>query len=282
MFIENKILPDKHILRKKKFDEDDIVGLRRDLDSDDEEWAKITAGVGEKIQDADIMDVQDRTITFNQSEAAATKEENYQLQNEEFKDRFGDTAQYLKFVNAHLAEKQSRLDKLKEEREKFEKEVAALKPENQRTKDDLNLINYKEITPVDVRKVLENIEKERDEAQARVQHFSSKLQQANDDLQTKTKEIDEVKSELASIKNSQSEQSTETTKNGDVMKTIHKELSSLGKSDETEKIYGAINSLVVLLNTKNQDTLSELDSIKSEFNKMKQEYEKVLKNLNKK
>ena len=53
---------DKHILRKKK---DDGVGLRRDLDSDDEEWSRITKSVGEKIEDTDMMDVTARSITFN-------------------------------------------------------------------------------------------------------------------------------------------------------------------------------------------------------------------------
>ena len=159
MFIENKILPDKHILRKKKFDEDEVVGLRRDLDSDDEEWAKITAGVGEKIQDADIMDVQDRTITFNKDDATATKEEEYKTKNEEFKDHVDNTAQYLKFVNAHLAAKQSKLMKLKKQSEDFEKEVAKLKPQDQRTKSDLDLLNYKDIKSDDVRKVLTILEK---------------------------------------------------------------------------------------------------------------------------
>ena len=47
------------------------------------------------------------------------------------------------------------------------------------------------------------------------------------------------------------------------MGTIHDELSSLDSKGETGKIYGAINSLVVLLNSKNQETLNELNSIKS-------------------
>jgi len=274
-------LTDKHIGRKRKYD-DDYVGLRRDLDSDDEEWAHITAGIGEKLEITDIMDVQDRSITFNQNESVPTKEEDYKIQNETFKDKFSDTAQYLKFVNAHLAEKQLKLDKIKEQRENFEKEIAKLKPDGQRSKSDLDLLNYKEIKSTDVRKVLENIEREREQAQSRVHHFSSKLKLANHDLLTKTKQIDDVKLELSSIKNSEAVQPNEMTKDRDAMKSIHKELSSLKKSRETEKIYGAINSLVVLLNTKNQDTVNELNSIKAEFNKMKQEYEKVIQNLNKK
>ena len=44
MFVEKKILTDRHILRKKKYNEDDIVGIRKVHNSDDKEWARIIAG----------------------------------------------------------------------------------------------------------------------------------------------------------------------------------------------------------------------------------------------
>ena len=87
-----------------------------------------------------------------------------------------------------------------------------------------------------------------------------------------------IKSELASIKIQ--EEQNGYKKEEEPMKLVKKELSSLGSSAETEKIYGAINSLVVLLNSKNQETLNELNSMKSEFGKMKQEYDKAMTKLN--
>ncbi len=68
-------MTDRHILRKKKYDVDDIVGKRRVHNSDDKEWARIIAGDKEKEQDQFVMDIQDRTITFNRDEATTTKEE---------------------------------------------------------------------------------------------------------------------------------------------------------------------------------------------------------------
>ena len=273
-------MPDRHIGRKRK--NDDNFGLRRDLDSDDEEWAKITSAVGEKIQDADMMDIQDRSITFNKADTVQTKEEDYKMQQEEAKDRVENTAQYLKFVNAHLAEKHSRLEKLKEESEKFEKELASLRPDGQRTKSDLDLLNYKDIRTDDVRNVLSILEKERDEAKAKVEHFSSKLKHANEELVKKDTQVKEIESEMASIKNQEALQKDEVQQEGNVMNDIKKELSSLNSTEETKKIYGAINSLVVLLNSKNQETVNELNSMKSEFNKMKKDYEEALLKLKKK
>jgi chromosome segregation protein len=254
-------LPEKHIGRKRKHD-DDIVGLRRDLPADDDEWTRITAGIGEKIEDAAVMDVQDRSITFNKNETVATKEEDYKEKNEEFKDHFGTTAQYVKFVNAHLAAKKSNLDKLKREKEQFEKEID------------------KEIKSDDVRNVLSIIQKERDEAKSKVEHFSTRLNDANEQFSKKNKQMEEVKSELASIKIP--EEQNGYKKEEEPMKLVRNELSSLGSSAETEKIYGAINSLVVLLNSKNQETFNELNSMKDEFSKMKKDYDKAMKKLDNK
>ena len=280
-FVEKKILTDKHILRKKKYDEEEIVGLRRDLESADEDFARITAGDGEKIQDTDIMDDIDRTLTFNKNEET-TKEEEFKNKNEEFRDHVSNTAQYVKFVNAHLAEKQSKLMELKKRSEDFEKEVAKLKPTDQRIKSDLDLVNYNEITSDDIRIVLFDLEKNRDEARAKVEHFSTKLSQSNEELEKKNSEMENVKSKLIAIKNKESSQKNETKIEDNVMGTIHNELSSLDSKGETGKIYGAINSLVVLLNSKNQETLNELNSIKSEFSNMKKEYQKAIKKLDKK
>jgi len=280
-FVEKKILTDKHILRKKKYDEEEIVGLRRDLESADEDFARITAGDGEKIQDTDIMDDIDRTLTFNKNEET-TKEEEFKNKNEEFRDHVSNTAQYLKFVNAHLAEKQSKLMELKKRSEDFEKDVAKLKPKDQRIKSDLDLVNYNEITSDDIRIVLFDLKKDRDEARAKVEHFSTKLSQSNEELEKRNSEMENVKSKLIAIKNKESSQKNETKIDDNVMGTIHNELSSLDSKGETGKIYGAINSLVVLLNSKNQQTLNELNSIKSEFNNMKKEYDKTIQKLNKK
>ena len=135
---------DKHINRKKK-DWDDDISVRRDIDSEDEEWSRLESSVGEKIDTADAMGVQDRSITFNQSNVVKTKEEEYREKSEDIKDGFGNTAQYLKFINAHLDKQKSKLDQLQQEKEKFEYEIATLKPEERKTKSDLDLLKYKEI-----------------------------------------------------------------------------------------------------------------------------------------
>ena len=269
---------DKRILRKKK---DGELG-KSPIDSDEEEWSKITASVGEKLEDTDMMDVTARTITFNQDEAGGSKEESYHDSSEEFKDGFGNTAQYVKFINAHLKEKKSRLDKLKTDNENFEKQLASLKPGTEKSKTDLDLINYKDIKSEDVKQILSMLEKEKQTAEAKVVHFKEQLERANTELTNKAHQIKETESELANIKNKEEAEQVRIEKEGDAVEMLKSQLSSVNNETNNEKIFGAINSLVVLLNSKNQDTVNELNSIKSEFNQMKQDYEEALKKLKEK
>ncbi len=74
---------------------------------------------------------------------------------------------------------------LKKRNEDFDKEIAKLKPQDQRIKSDLDLINYNEIKSDDVRIVLSNLEKERDDARTKVEHFSTKLSLANEEFEKK-------------------------------------------------------------------------------------------------
>ena len=109
----------KHINKRKSFDEDDWSKFKKDSEG----------GVGEKIDAGEIMEVSDRSITFNDEDVIRTKEEEYKEQSDDFKDGFSTTAQYLKFVNAHLADKKNHLDKILAAKEKFSHDIANLNPE---------------------------------------------------------------------------------------------------------------------------------------------------------
>jgi len=274
------ILQEKHI-NKKKPDVDDIIGLRRDLRHDDDEWSHIAKSVGEKIDDGDVMEIQDRAITFNDDNYVKTNEEIYRDKSDDFKDRFGNTAQYLKFVNAHLMEKKKRLDKILTEKDRFDNDIASLNP-NQTTKEQLDKLDYNKVKTGDIKIVLKHIQNERDLIKEKIEHFTRQISQANEELSNKNKQIDEIKIELTYVETIENSNKSKIEKEEDVAEGIQKELKSLAPNNESEKIFGAINSLVVLLNSKNQSTLNELNSVKDEFKKMKQEYDKVMHNLEQK
>ena len=255
----------KHIARKKKGEDDK-----------DEESYHITIPLGDRVVD-EIIDIPDRSITFNK-DPIKTPEEAYRDEVKEVKDDFGNTAQYIKFVNAHLAEKKSKVKQFNEAIDRFDREVAALKSEPQKTKEDLDLLHYKNIRPEDVKKVLTLLDVESNAAKAKLDHFTAQAKLAEKQLMEKNEQMDDIKSELKVIEKKFSSKDLE----GESIESIQNELKSVDSKDDAEKIFGAINSLAVLLNSKNQATLDELNSVKSEFNKMKQEYDIALKKLKEK
>ena len=265
----------KHINKRKSFDEDDWSKFKKDTEE------KMEGSVGEKIDAGEISEVTDRSITFNSEDVLRTKEEDYKEQSEDFKDGFSTTAQYLKFVNAHLADKKDHLDKILEAKEKFSNDIANLNPELV-TKDHLDKKNYTHLKSNDIKIVLKHLEEEKDQLRDKIEHFSTNISRAKEELDKKDKQINDIQSELTFKETIKENEESQIIKEDDAVEAIQKELKSMASKNESEKIFGAINSLVVLLNSKNQATLNELSTVKNEFNKMKQEYKNVMNDLEKK
>jgi len=274
------ILEKKHINRKRSYVPDDLTDFRFNAKPDDDTWSRFQPTIGEKILSEEIYQVPDRAITFNRNKIEKL-EDNYSNETKEFKDKFSNTAQYLKFLNAHLVEKKNHLDKIALKQDRFDDDIAALNPKYI-SKEQLDRMDYNKIKVADVQKVLEQIQNERELIKEKIEHFSNQINQAKIELANKDKQIGGIKSEIALVETIENSTQSEIGKKEDVTEVIQQELKSLASKNESEKIFGAINSLVVLLNSKNQATLNELNAVKNEFKKMKQEYDKVMHNLEQK
>jgi len=267
-------LEKKHINKRKKY-EDDWSNFHRG------DWTNLNDRVDDKIDPGEILDIQDRAITFNTDKIVKTTEDKYKEKSIEFKDGFGNTAQYLKFVNAHLANKKDHIDKILAAKDQFARDIAVLNPELL-TKELLDNKNYNNLKSDDIRNVLERLEEEKDILKEKIEFFTSKTAQANEELDNKNNQVIEIKSKISDTEMTDDSVESKIEKEHDGVENIQKELKSIASQNESEKIFGAINSLVVLLNSRNQATLNEIKLVKSEFNKMKQEYSKVMNNLEKK
>lgn len=274
------ILEKKHINRKRSSIPDDLTDFRFNAKPDDDTWSRFQPTIGEKIISEEIIPVPDRSITFDRNKFVKM-EDTYNNETKEFKDKFSNTAQYLKFLNAHLAEKRNHIDKVVSKQDRFDDDIASLNPEHA-SKEQLDRMDYNKIKVADVHKVLEQIQNERDLIKEKIEYFSDQINQAKVELTNKDKQIGGIKSEIVLVETIENSSQSEIEKKEDVAEVIQKELKSIAPKNESEKIFGAINSLVVLLNSKNQATLSELNAVKNEFKKMKQEYDKVMHSLEQK
>ncbi|RDJ32564.1 MAG: hypothetical protein DWQ18_07090 [Crenarchaeota archaeon] len=227
----------KHINRKK-----------REVSAEDE-WAHIT-GVGEKIEVADAMEVQDRSITFkNQYGEPSTNFEVYEEEKNKMNDEVGNTAQYLKFVNESIMEKKRRLDMFHERQRKFQEEIDSLQFYQPKTKEQLDKIKYKDIKAGDIEAAIKFLENEREEIKRKMEYFTSQVSRTQSDLIEKDKQIAEIKAELVLAQKKESMQSEQ--KQEDPIEVIKKQLESLENKEEARKILQSVNSLVERMNVRN-------------------------------
>ncbi|HEX9846364.1 MAG TPA: hypothetical protein VGA92_07895 [Candidatus Nitrosotenuis sp.] len=221
--------------------------LHRKDDEDEDEVSHI-AELGLKLDDStgsiDPMEVKARTITFGKEVSNATKDAVIKEKSEKFKDQMSNTNQYLKFINAHLAEKKSKIDKLKESERRFKEEIESLQNDQVKPRAELDKVNYKYITENDTKSLLSHLETERHTLQEKLSHQEQQIKNTAQQIQQKDEHILQIKNELDSLvkKNSQESQ--------DPIAVIKEELAKLGIKDDSAKILDAVNSLSSLINSK--------------------------------
>lgn len=199
----------------------------------DDDWSHIT-GVGSRIEVADPLAVTDRTIIFGKDVGTSSKEDAVKEKTDEFKDQIGNTNQYLKFVNAHLAAKKEKLDKLKEREKKFQEEIESLQGSSVKPRADLERVNYKYITENDTKSLVIHMASELEQIKEKLMHQESQVQKTKSELQQKEEQLKTLQEEIAQNKKKVPE---------DPLSVIREELAKLGIDGNAGKLASALNTL---------------------------------------
>jgi chromosome segregation ATPase len=220
----------------------------RENSKDDDEWSHIT-GVGSKIEAADPLAVTDRSIIFGKDIAPSTKEDSVKEKTDEFKDQMGNTTQYLKFINAHLAAKKEKLDKIKEQEKKFKEEIESLQGDTVKPRADLDKIHYKHITENDTKSLVIHMESEMQQIKEKLAHQESQIEKTRSELQQKEDQLKHLQEEIA-------EKNKKKAAPEDPLAVIREELAKLGISGDTGKLAGALNALSGIVNKNPQQQVA--------------------------
>jgi chromosome segregation ATPase len=235
-------MPEKHINRLTKSEEEIKKHYNQDVAAEDE-WAHITE-MGPKLEIADAMEVTARQIKFGRERNFSTKEESVQDKSERFKDDMSNTNQYMKFVNAHLAEKKTKIEKLKQDQQRFKEELESLQNFQVKPRTELDSIHYKKITENDTNSLLLHLQSERKSTLEKIAYHQMQLEREKQTLEQKDAQISDVKKEIEILAKKKQEKPT------DPIEVIRAELARLGISDDAAKILGAVQSLEDLVKTR--------------------------------
>jgi len=257
---------EKHLKRIKKAES----GI-----TEEDEWNEIPT-LGQKIEDQIIEEVPDRSIAIKR--VKKNNLEVYEDDASKLKDEFSNTVQYFKLIKKHLQDKNTDFQKFKKDTERFNKEITTLNPEKQKIKFNLDNLNYKEIKVVKIKQQLVQLETERQEIKSKIIHFTNQIKQAQTEFDFKVEQIEDIKLELKRLEKKESLQQKIHTEQ-EAIDLIKQELKVIGDVKESKRIYRTVNTLVNLLNSKNQLTLNELNSVKDDFSKLQTRYIDLMNKL---
>ena len=228
---------------------------KRRRDSAEDEWAHAT-GTGKGIEVRDILDVQDRSLTFgDQENIPETNYDMYKEEKERVIDDMTNTAQYIKFANESIKLKKDRLETFNEKQRKFQEEVDSLKTKKLKTREELNNTQFKEIQSSDIKRALEFLEKDRQQIKQKIEHFSAHLSHAKTDLVEKDKQIEEIKAELDMLNKRENIQKQNKAIESDPVEIIKSKIASLADSQDKKQILDEVNSLLSQLKSKNIENI---------------------------
>lgn len=259
---------EKHLRRIKKAESGNTL---------EDEWEEIPT-LGQKIDDQLLEEVTDRSIEIKKEHKSNL--EAYEQDAPKIRDEFTNTAQYFKAVKKHLEEKNLDFNNFKKNNERFDKEIEFLKPKISERKFELNKFNFKEMKVAQLKHELTKLEAERTEIKNMISHFNTQIKQAQNEFDIKVEQIEDIKLELQRLEKKEALHQKIKSEQ-EAIDVIKQELQVVGNVEESKRVFKTINTLVDLLNSKNQTTLNELNSVKNEFKELQEKYSELMSKIKK-
>lgn len=206
--------------------------------SSDDEWSHIT-GVGTKIDSSDPLSIVDRNIVFGKNHGTSSKEDAFKEKSIEVQDQMSNTNQYLKFVNSLLREKKDRLERLKESEKKFKEELALFKGDTIVPREELEKIQFKNITKDDLNSTLTHLKNEHQSLVEKLAFQEQQIEKTRQEILQKSSNIEQITKELEA-------QPEEKPK--DPIDMIKEEMARLGIGDNSK-----IDEAIKLLSNSNKN-----------------------------
>ena len=238
-FSSRYLLARKYLNRKedKVFSKDDSTYL---------------AEIDKKIEVKDVMDVENRYVTFGDKlkQKVQEKQPGYAAAKEGIRwalDAAGNTGQYIRYVNMKIDKHQEQISHIKELHEKFDREIQLLQSENL---DKINLdedqahLDVKAIT-----KTLDQLLLGKRNTKTKLRTLESELAIAEKELELQEKQIEDVRENLKKT-NYEGKDTFAKANEISTLKIIKEELQNLGKDNDVTKLSSAIDVLAASMESK--------------------------------
>lgn len=194
--------------------------------------------VGPNIDDVDPFEVVLRQIAIEKDlERPKTKEERVKEEIKIAGHQTRTTNQYQKFVNAHIEERVSKIDKIRKAKEQFDRDINNLNYEHIDDIKNLSNIPIQKIAAKELHDLLDTTLKNIDITRSKLEYFRNRVIVTEKELSQQEQSIEKIRQEIID-----KEEREKTEKNRS--ETIKKEIEDLSKKynlDELRKVMNTLN-----------------------------------------
>ena len=201
----------------------------------EDEWSHIT-NLGEDQKKLEIADVMDAERSFFMNDEAQAPQTNWEKTKEATRnamDRAGNTSQYIKYVNHHFEKQKSTINKVKEVKANYDREIKLLQNGDDRSR--IEFTSPHQSNKQDLVELKKSLEKERKLTIQHLNKLKTAVMKAEDEIQKHETEIKKV--------NQQINHSKHETKEEERMENLTNEILKIGKTVDPEKISEVIQML---------------------------------------
>jgi chromosome segregation ATPase len=193
------------------------------------------AELGAKIDIKDAIDVHDRSISFTKEQMPLTPTEATQVMAKELVDTIQDTSHYIHDVKTHMDMQMSTINKIKTQKEEFDREIDLLRFGNQQLKTKNSSID--------------EMKKIRDDLVARKKLEETNLARLSNHVMATKSQVDQYQNLIDEVDSKLKENTSQTPKLTDADKQrIAKILSStMGKKYDDVELARTINQFAASL-----------------------------------
>ena len=219
---------------------------RIDDAADNDEWSYISK-LGPNIEFKDVMDVEQRYITFGNQlrKKSKPKQKPLQATKEGIRwalDAAGNTGQYIKFVNMTIDKKQTQINQIKKLQEKFDDEIELLKSHKLK-KITLNKKTIKNLHPRAITEYLNQLLLEKRITQTNLKKLRKELVTLEGELKFQEKQIEQVQKHVKAKILQKIETGTQINIT-EAIKIIRDEISSISQQYDVTKLSGAVEKVL--------------------------------------
>lgn len=218
-----------------------INRIKKPKENSKDDWTHVTGidGTDTRIEIADTMDVQDRSIFIRgEEQKPLTVTEAVQEELKETGQETRHANQYVRYVNAILDNRLAKLEKIKKKKAAFDEDIDALQPEHLKNFEKLTKLPFSELNSKEIARVLKTLSQEKSMTQTQLEHFKNKVKAIQERLLQQDKKVQEINEKLQEKVVQEQEKKEKRS-----VEIIQEELQTLGEIYGMKKLSEAINML---------------------------------------